>query len=371
MSKKGENIYKRKDGRWEARYIKRHTVDGVIRYGYCYGASYREAKEKVEQAKAALLTNTPSPDDGKRRRFSSYCDEWLRLSRNRVKESTYMKYLTTIENHIKPKLGSYPVTALSSVLVEEFSNELLSEEGLSPKTVRDILAMVHSILKHTAKQRPDLLQRVDVVYPKEEKQQPRVLTIEEQTRFIGYLLTDTDSCKFGVLLALLTGLRIGEICALRWKNIELEEGVLSVNAAMQRLRDISDTRQRTKVVISQPKSAMSVRRIPLTDYALALCKRWRIENQNAFVLTGEEDHYLEPRTLQYRLKRYTDACGLKDVHFHMLRHTFATRCVEVGVEIKSLSEILGHTSPRFTLERYVHSSMAFKRNEINKLNSIL
>ena len=90
-------------------------------------------------------------------------------------------------------------------------------------------------------------------------------------------------------------------------------------------------------------------------------------NSEAFVLTGEKNRYMEPRTLQYRLERYTADCGIKNVHFHVLRHTFATRCVEVGFEIKSLSEILGHTSPKFTLERYVHSSMELKRENMDKL----
>ena len=123
MSKKGENIYKRKDKRWEARYIKGYDPNGTARYGYCYGKTYREAKDKVERAKAALLMNVPSPEHNSRKRFSHYCDEWLRLNKIRVKESTYVKYNTTVEKHIKPKLGGCFVQALSTLLIEQFTQE--------------------------------------------------------------------------------------------------------------------------------------------------------------------------------------------------------------------------------------------------------
>jgi integrase len=108
----------------------------------------------------------------------------------------------------------------------------------------------------------------------------------------------------------------------------------------------------------------------LTDYAAELCRRWKAKNSAAYLLTGSEDHFIEPRCLQYRMKQYTKACGLENVHFHTLRHTFATRCVEVDFEIKSLSEILGHPSPTVTLERYVHSSMELKRSNMNMIVSL-
>lgn len=167
------------------------------------------------------------------------------------------------------------------------------------------------------------------------------------------------------------GCGIGEVCALRWGDISLPDCTLTVSSTMLRLKDYgANARQKTKIVMTDPKSSTSVRVIPLTQYAKKLCALRKKKDPAAFVLTGEKDHYMEPRTLQYRLERYTAECGLVDVHFHVLRHTFATRCVEVGFEIKSLSEILGHTSPKFTLERYVHSSMELKRNNMDKLAAI-
>ncbi len=371
MSKKGENIYKRKDCRWEARYIKGYRSDGLPRYGYCYGKTYREAKEKVSQAKLALLTGIPDPTNYRRRRFGFYCDEWLKINRDRVKESTYVKYCGILEKHIKPRLGGYLVQGLNSVIIEQFSHELLYEEELSPKTVKDILVTLHGILQYAVKQFPGTRPAVEIVYPKIPKYETRVLSREEQSRFVQYLLKDMDECKFGVLLSLLTGMRIGEVCALRWENISLSNGMITVKSTMQRLRNYNgDHTGKTKIVISTPKSNHSARVIPLTDYALQLCRSQWCGDPCAFVLTGEINRYVEPRAMQYRLEKYTEQCGLSGVHFHTLRHTFATRCVEVDFEIKSLSEILGHSSPRITLERYVHSSVELKRDNMNKLAAI-
>jgi len=190
-------------------------------------------------------------------------------------------------------------------------------------------------------------------------------------RFVSFLLEDTDEYKLGVLLALLTGMRIGEVCALKCGNVSLSEGLIRVNSTMQRLKALDgEADGKTRIVISDPKSDSSSRIIPLTEYALKICSAHVCDNPKAFLLTGEENRYIEPRTLQYRMKRYTEACGIEGVHFHTLRHTFATRCVEVDFEIKSLSEILGHSNPRITLERYVHSSLELKRNNMKKLSSI-
>ncbi len=371
MSKKGENIYKRKDNRWEARYIKGYHSDGTAKYGYCYGKTYREAKEKVTRVKSALLDGKSVLTVPQKRRFGSYCDEWLQINRNRVKESTYVKYRGILEKHIKPRLGGCLVQSLTSVLIEQFGHELLCEERLSPKTVKDVLTVLHSILKYISRQFPGVLLMIEIVYPKIPKNEMRVLTRSEQTDFVKYLIKDMDECKFGVLLALLTGMRIGEVCALRWENISLKDRTIKVNSTMQRLQNFDENKSsKTKIVISDPKSDSSTRLIPLTDYVMKLCQTRICRTPSAFVLTGDPERYMEPRCMQYHLERYTEECRLEGVHFHTLRHTFATRCVEVDFEIKSLSEILGHSNPRITLERYVHSSLQLKRDNMDKLSSI-
>lgn len=366
---KGENIFKRKDGRWEARYIKGHELSGKIKYGFCYGKTYKEAKEKVTRAKAALLNGKSTPAVNSRHRFSWFCDEWFESGKKRFKESTCVKYKNILDRHIKPRLGSCFPLGMNDALIDQFANELLYEEELAPKTVKDILVVVRSILDYTARRFPETFPRININYPKESKKEMRVLSREEQTRFSKFLLDDMDASKFGVFLALLTGIRIGELCALRWENISLKDNTIKICSTLQRLKDVSSNQERkTKIVISSPKSDTSTRTIPITESVAGLCRKMNPQSPAAFVLTGTS-HYMEPRTLQYRMERYTEICGLEGVHFHTLRHTFATRCVEVGFEIKSLSEILGHANTTITLDRYVHSSMELKRDNMNKLEA--
>ncbi len=366
MARKGENIFKRKDGRWEARYIKGYELSGKIRYGFCYGKTYKEAKEKVTKYKAAILNNTPLPVTNNRHRLAFFCEEWLCSERGKVKESTYVKYDSIMKKHILPKLGGCFPQGFSTQLVVRFTQEL-QDEGLSAKTVRDILVVLHTILKYTAGQYPGIFPAVEITYPKEHKKDVRVLDLEEQQRLIDYLQEDTDTCKFGILLALLTGLRIGELCALRWENVSLRNKTIHVAATMQRIRDVDCTGEgKTKVIIGMPKSDTSIRTIPLTDDAARLCGRFDPHRPAAYLLTGTE-RFMEPRLVQIRLAKYTKECGLEGVHFHTIRHTFATRCVEAGFEIKSLSEILGHANTSVTLDRYVHSSMELKRANMDKL----
>ena len=366
MSKRGENIYKRKDNRWEGRYVKQKDVLGKPKLGYVYAKTYREVKEKLRTIKQELFSEGVK----NYRNLSFFCDRWLTLSRNRIKESTFVKYSNILRRHIKPLLGELLPQKLTTFSIEEFSNSLLLK-GLSPKTVKDILGVLKLVLKHCRRELGNEMPYTEIISPKEEKSEMRVLSREEQRRFSEYLLKEIDSVKFGVLLALLTGMRIGEICALRWQDICAEEGCIRIASTMQRLsREGEEFTSKTKIVVGRAKTASAVREIPLSDHAAELCERMRVKNRTAYVLTGEAEKFLEPRALQYRLAKYTAECGLEGVHFHTLRHTFATRCVEVGFELKSLSEILGHANVKVTLDRYVHSSFELKRDNMKKLSAV-
>lgn len=375
MSKRGENIYKRKDNRWEGRYLKGHSVAGKPLFGYVYAKSYHETKRKLTEAQNSF--NTCQKNIKQSKIFSDYCDEWLLLNRNHVKESTYAKYSNMIKKYINPLLGNRLPNTLNSAVIEQFSNHLLSSDlhgkksALAPKTVKDILVLLQSILKYVKKQLGNQISDIEIIYPKDQKKEIRVLTKSEQSRLIQYLITDMDDCKFGVLLALLTGMRIGELCALRWSDISLSEKTIQISRTMQRIQQTEWVDgNKTKILISDPKSETSKRIIPLTAYAAELCRNIKSHNSSAYVLTGKKNCFMEPRALQYRIVKYTKESGLKDIHFHTLRHTFATRCVEVGFEIKSLSEILGHSSVKVTLDRYVHTSLELKRENMDKLSAI-
>lgn len=366
MSNRGENIYKRKDKRWEGRYVKSREPNGKVHLGYVYASSYAEAKAKLMQAKSSVLALSPCTFPP----LAVYFNNWLKSCKKSVKPSTYAKYQVMLNNHLTPSLGCLLPNELTSAAIDNFSTFLLCEKGLSPKTVRDILSTLRTITKYIRRQTGEFPQDIEFLYPRERKKEMRVLTPEEQHILIAFLTQDMDRVKFGVLLALLTGIRIGELCALRWQNISSDS--IKINQTMQRLSVTEGDNKGRKTVIQlgDAKSESSRREIPLTLYAASLCERFRSSDNSAFILTGSSQKFMEPRTLQYRFSRYTRQCNLKGVHFHALRHTFATRCIEVGFDVKSLSEILGHSSVKITLDRYVHSSPHLKRINMDKLSAI-
>ena len=191
--RKGENIFKRKDGRWEARYIKGYELSGKAKYGFCYGKTYKEAKEKVGKYKAVLANGKSVPSAGLRHRLAFYCDEWLSLRKNRIRESTYIKYNTILEKHIKQKLGGCFPAGITTGVVDDFTNELLYTDGLSVKSVRDILTVLRSILTYIASLFQGILPSVEFNYPKECRKEMRVLSREEQNRLVAFLLKKDGS----------------------------------------------------------------------------------------------------------------------------------------------------------------------------------
>lgn len=348
MPKKGETVRKPEEERWEAH----KGYERKIRRGVYRGRVEAGAR--------------PAGED---RPFGVYCDAWLSEKKGRVRPSTYVHYEATVEKHIKPRLGDCPARSMSTQRVDAFREDLLAEGRLSVRTVRDILTALRAILLYTAKQFPAGFPTVEVRFPRDEKREMRVLTREEQRRLTAYLQEDLDPCKLGVLLALQTGLRLGELCALRWGDISLEDGTLRVSATMQRLKDSEgEGDSRTRVRLGSPKSDASARTIPLSAGAVRLCQLSGPGPEAAYVLTGEE-RWMEPRTLQRRMQRYAEACGLEDVTFQTLRDTFAARCVEVGFDLKSLSEILGYASIRAIPEGLLQTSASRKRDSMALLEA--
>ena len=377
MAKRGENIYKRKDGRWEARVIKGHDVSGKALYAYFYGRSYKEVKDKIF-APVSFVADNPTivsatPEDTTR--FEEILQLWLERKKLGLKESSYVKYFNLINNHIKPSLGDYPLTCINSAMLNSFiaekykTGKLNSTNGLSVKTLKDIMTVIKAVLRFAKDE--GLLSdgaSVSVTFPREKPKEMRVLSKDEQLALEKHLCNDMNLSKLGILICLYTGLRIGEICSLRWGNVSLEKRTLTVSDTMQRVQtlDSSDT-AKTKVIVDEPKSDCSLRTIPIPDCLIDKLEMFRQANPSAYLLTGEVGCYIEPRTYQNHFKAHILAVGIKDANFHSTRHTFATRCIEVGFEIKSLSEILGHANVNITLNRYVHPSFDLKRSNMNKL----
>ena len=397
MSRRGENIYKRKDGRWEGRYIKSYSRDGKACYGYVYAKTYKEVREKYLESKqtAELFLNLPggrdrdvrrqtSPLESGKESLNAAAEEWLGYIRKRVKESTYIRYKNIIRNHIIPEIGVLDPEKIDARMVNHYADYLLekgkkgrSAEGLSAKYVRDIVSILKLIMQYYSSyygRKIAVIDKLDI--RREDKESAmRVLSVTEQNMLCRYLREESSFLNLGILLSLFTGIRIGELCALKWKNIRLDDSVLYIRHTMQRLQnDESGSRVKTRILISVPKSKSSSRCIPIPEFMCTVLGEYKDSfpvEEEAYLLTGDSEKYIEPRTMQYRFKKVLQICGIEDANFHSLRHTFATRCVEAGFDIKSLSEILGHANVNITLNRYVHPSMELKRQNMSKLEGLM
>ncbi len=231
--------------------------------------------------------------------------------------------------------------------------------------------MFHSIFVYAGRRSESSPSNLEIIYPKRSRKQIRILNEQEEKGLILYLADKMDLCKFGVYMALRTGLRVGELCALRWDDISMEALTISVTHTVQRIRDLDgEAYRKTKVIVGTPKSDSSRRTIPLMPDIAALCRMFDCGNPKAFILTGT-GQCMEPRKLQRYLKSYLEECGISEAHFHTLRHTFATRCIEVGFDVKTLSEILGHANIGITMNQYVHPDLERKRENMSRLKNII
>ncbi len=354
MPRRGENIFKRKDGRWEARYVKEVTLNGSKKYGSVYAKSYREVKAKqqfyINQPLGGTRKTAATVDDA--------MNEWLAESKNQIKISSFQKYRSTVQNHISKQIGTIRLDNLTALTVAQFTDYLLTEEKLSRETVNNILIILGMGLEF-AKTHYNVAVP-DIHLFKIQKSKTRVLTEYEQQILLRFLLSQEDMFSFGTLLALYTGLRVGEICALKWEDFC--GNTIHINKTMQRLKNTSG---KTEVMILPPKTTSSDRIIPIPAVLQPIIEKNRKES--GYVLTQKSGRFIEPRLLQNRFEKYMETCGLNGVHFHTLRHTFATRCIETGMDAKTLSELLGHSDVKTTLNRYVHSSPELKQKGVDKL----
>lgn len=363
MPRRGECIYKRKDGRWEARYVKSISADGKKKYGSVYAGTYREVKDKQQ---CHMLIQMKKKQCSVNVCISELMIQWLNYTEPRVKKSTYLKYEGISRNHIVPHLGNIPLVLVTRASIEAFAadrsaNGRVGGGRLSQKTVNDILIVLGLAFDFAQEEYDIVMPRVSLV--RDVKKEARVLSVDEQNTLVKYLLTDMNEFKFGVLLALYTGLRIGELCALQWDDIT--DCYVKVNKTMQRLKS-SDNK--TEVVIGETKSESSMRNIPLPEFLRSYVARFR--KSSGYIMRTSHSVYMEPRTVQIRFNKMVKKLNLEDVTFHTLRHSFATRCVEAGFDVKTLSEILGHSDVKTTLNRYVHSSFALKQNNMEKLSLV-
>jgi len=361
MSKRGENIYKRKDGRWEGRYKSGYKQDGTAKYISIYGKCYADVKKRLSTAKSLLEIQTTSCCLTVTELFTN----WLLAIRHKVKESTYVNYKMKMEKHIFPFLGRIKYENLTAEKITDFLDYLMTDGrgnnkgGLSAKYASDILSLIKTVCKYAYKQYGYINAAENVSYPKPVYKEDKPSLNADAVSVLTKALTDNiDNSKLGVLISLYCGLRIGELCALKWSDIDFKNNVININGTLQRIKN-TDGGSATKVILLSPKSKSSQRTIPIPDFLSELLLRFK-SHSNCYVLSGKEN-YVEPRTMQYRFKSLLKKANLPSVNFHILRHTFATNCIAVGFDTKTLSSILGHSSVEITLNCYVHSSLERKR----------
>lgn len=379
MSRHGTNIRKRADGRWEGRY-KVLLSDQSYKYRSVYGKTCREVKEKLESvrtitsecmdvleketketAEEIYEKNSKKSEDI----FAAIALKWLEWIKETRKYSTYIKYRGIYERHIKNTVGDTSVYNISSSFVNEKVFHDSDEAGYSQNLRHSILAVMNQILKYAAENDgyPEIQLANKLSYNKSKRIE--IINHTEQASLIRYLYQEIDVSKAGILLCIFTGLRLGEICSLKWEDIDFEQMLIHVCRTVQRIA-IDEDRNRTTLMITEPKSAFSVREIPISVGIVQILNK--IKHDEEYVIGGKKP--VDPRTYQNRFKRYLKAAAVKEYNFHALRHTFATNCIDYDMDVKSLSEILGHANIQITLNKYVHPTMDTKRRQLAALDSV-
>ena len=347
------NIYQRKDGRFEARVSLGKDENGKRHYRSYYGNTYEEAEIKLlsVQEKRGFdvkITEMTVKEVGY---------EYLNNVKVRLKESSIANYRMKLEKHIIPVLGNIKCCLLSSSDVSGFIDQKL-KSGLSARYVSDIVVLLKSLFRYASRFYGIVNPVESILMPKRAKTEIAILTNKQQSALQKYLRNDASLTSLGISLSLYTGIRIGELCALQWRDIDFDNCAIKISKTVQRIQ-CTVGNGKTKIVITEPKSQSSVRTIPIPQFLLELLRNAKTSSEY-FVLSGSNKP-VEPRALQYRFAKILKKVNLPSVHFHSLRHAFATNCIALGFDIKTLSEILGHSSVEITLNRYVHSSMDRKR----------
>lgn len=372
MSRKGENIYKRKDGRWEARYIVGRYKNGRAKYRSVYSWSYLDVKKKRQNE---MIKRTEMGDEGRTKAgtVESVAKAWTRDSTHKWKKSTKCRYQEKLEIYILPQFGKRELSEISTAEVESFIS-MIQTEGMPGRkpvgagTARFVLTVLKQIRLHALKMEHQVRFNPDCIVVRPQKAEITVFSEAEEKKLVAELKSDINETAAGFLTCLFTGIRIGELCALNCDNIDLDDCVIRIRATMQRLPDQSDGDKKTKVMIDKPKSESSIRDIPINKNLLEILRRFY--KPGVFLLTGDKEKFVEPKTMENRFKRILKKCGLKPVGVHSTRHTFASRCIERGMDAKTLSEILGHANVATTLNTYVHSNRKSKEEGVNMLSDL-
>ena len=288
--------------------------------------------------------------------IKTLCKKWLTVKKKELKETSFSTYYRIVNAHIMKDFKNYNIDLF-----------IKKKSKLSAKTRYNIILVLIQILGY-GKEKNCINIDYEIKLPKIRQKELRILTSTERTRFIDYIIKSLNVENLGFLITLYTGVRIGELCALQWGDIDFNLEVLKINKTMQRIANTNENaKTKTRIIIDTPKSQKSIRSIPIPSFLIDILKRYKCKDTD-YVLTGNSK-YIEPRTYQAKFKRFLISAKINHINFHALRHTFATMALENGFDIKALSEILGHSSIKITLDLYAHPSNEFKKKNMDNLIS--
>lgn len=290
---------------------------------------------------------------------------WKEYKRPYVKQSTMVAYVLILENHILPTFGednSLPEQSVQAFVLHKI------ESGLSTKSVKDILIVLKMVMKFGVKKEWMTYYEWDIKYPpSSENKVLDVLSVTNHRKILNHIQSHFTFMGLGIYISLSTGLRIGEICALKWSDINVTDGILTVNRTIERIYIIEGEKKHTELVINTPKTKNSCREIPMNKELLGMLKPLKkVVNDDYYILTNDE-RPTEPRTYRNYYKRLMEKLDIPKLKYHGLRHSFATRCIEVGCDYKTVSVLLGHSNISTTLNLYVHPNMEQKKRCIDKV----
>ena len=326
-------------------------------------------RKQVPSGSAAIdKTNIRTSDDT----FAAVSRLWLQSIGSTIKDSSYSRYSRIIFDYILPELADKPIDSLAYTTINAFKELLLKSggkkhHGLSAKTVSDILSVLKSVINYASLYGYKVMRTELIKNPKRISKEMAVIPDKDLNRLEEALLSQSESISFGILLAIHTGIRNGELCGLKWGDLDFERKTMKISRTVERISSLNAPADapKTKVIISEPKTEKSRREIPLP---ITLCNMLEKRKKDAdiYVVTGTGNPS-EPHTLYIRYERFLKRNGFEKYTFHALRHTFATRSIESGFDSKSLSEILGHSDVSTTMRCYVHSSIEQKRKYMEAL----
>lgn len=363
---KGENIYHRKDGRWEGRYAVGRKSDGGLKYGYVYGKSHQSVKERLlplkQRAKRMMDLYGKSLMN-----YREWINQWKKEVRGTIKESTFSSYSYKLNRYLLPFLGKIPIYQITSEKVLELIDHLMKYQ-LSVNSIHIIIGLFKKTLNDAKRQELLFKNPCDtVILPKRNTKKVRALTLEQQQSLVDAVNSIGNEKAQAVTLALNTGMRIGEIAALTWDNIDFSKEIIFVEQTCHRLLD--EEKQKKIVHYDTVKSLSSNRIIPMNQKVVRVLKRLKKVSTSRFVFSIN-DRGCEPRVLTYYFHQVRRKAKLNHIHFHQLRHTFATRCLEAKVGITSVSALLGHSSTKMTLDVYSDSMISERITAVHAIEQL-